>query len=290
MSGTITRKPETRYPKLEPLAKTVERVIDNIGKRTGRPEYVTGLEVLDVGIFGLHPSQLTTVAARPGVGKTSLVCQVGMNLARAGKSVAFLSLEMTKETILERIFAIEYGVPGMDLIMGNVSDSTARKFANFRREAETLPLKIIDDYCHTENELYTLFDHLNFRPEILILDHIQHIRAIDRKSNWECLTEYLRYLKEIAMKHKIAVVCLSQINRSGEDAPTLANLKGTGAIEEMSDHVLLMHSLKEPLGNGSNFKIQVAKNRFGPVGTFELYFNGSIYKFFNNKYESEIAA
>lgn len=290
MSSNSARKPEDRIPIVEPLAEIVTRVMDNIGKRTGKPEFETGLEVVDRGIFGYHKSQLTVLAARPGVGKTSFACQNAYNLAKAGNKVAFLSLEMTKETIVERIFCSEYNVNGFDLIMGKTTPSILAKLSKFAKEVEKLPFKIIDDYCHTENELYTLIEHLGFRPDIIFLDHIQHIRALDKKSNWECLTEYLRYMKEIAMKYQIAVVVLSQINRQGEEAPTLANLKGTGAIEEMSDHVLLFHQLKEPTPTRSNFKIQIAKNRFGPVGTFELYFSGESYRFFNTQYEAVVAA
>lgn len=290
MHSSFTRKPENRVPVVEPLAETISRVIDNIGKRTGKPEFETGTRVIDDGIFGYHKSQLTVLAARPGVGKTSFACQNAYSLAKSGRNVAFLSLEMTKETILERIFCSEYGVNGFDLIMGKITPEISEKLGKFAAEISKVPLKIIDDYCHTENELYTLMEHLNFRPEIMFLDHIQHIRGMERKSQYETLTEYLRYLKEIAMRYEIALVVLSQINRQGEEAPTLANLKGTGAIEEMSDHVLLFHQLKEPTEKGSNFKIQIAKNRFGPVGTFELYFSGEKFRFYNTQYEAVVAA
>ena len=69
MLDSSGRKPEKRYPKFEPLAETLERVIENIKSRTGKPDYETGLAVLDQGIFGLHKSQMTIVAARPGIGK-----------------------------------------------------------------------------------------------------------------------------------------------------------------------------------------------------------------------------
>jgi len=287
MSSDKQRKPEDRHPVFEPLAETVQRVIDNILSRDGKPEHETGIRVLDKGIFGLHASQLTVVAARPGIGKTSFVCQMALHLAKQKKKVAFLSLEMTKETILERIFCIEHEVNGFDLIMGKVNELTQKKLSKFMAETSDISLRIVDDYCHTENELYTLIEHLQFRPEIIILDHLQHIQSIGRRSAWETLTEYLRYLKEIAMRHKISVVCLSQINREGDEKPSMTNLKGTGGIEEMADHVLLMHQLKTPNDDGTNFQISVAKNRFGPVGVFNLYFDATRCKFFDD-YPREI--
>lgn len=281
MSEYITRKPEKRLPKFEPLGDTVIRVIDNIGKRNGKPEFETGLEAIDIGLNGLHRSQMTIISARPGVGKTSLACQIAYKLASESVKVAFVSLEMTKESIIERIFCNQFLVNGFDLLIGKVTPQITSKLSLFAARAAELPLYIIDDYCFKENELFTLFEHLEFKPDVLILDHIQHIRAIERKSNWECLTEYLRYLKELSMRNKIATVVLSQINRQGEDRPTLANLKGTGAIEEMADHVLMLHQLKDLKPKGTNFEINIAKNRFGPVGIFDATYRAEYCKFLN---------
>jgi len=283
--GEFTKK----YPKFEPLGNTLERVIENITSRTGKPEYESGLEVLDKGIFGFHNSQMTVIAARPGVGKTSLICQVSAYMARQNKKVALISLEMTRETILERMFCVEQGVNGFDLIMGRMDGVIERKLSKFCADIGRTALRVVDDYCYTENELYTLIEYLEFRPEVLIIDHIQHIRSEGKRTQWETLTQYLSFLKEIAMKYKIAVIVISQINRMGEFAPTLANLKGTGAIEEMADHVLLMHQLETNEVDGNNFKIQIAKNRYGPCGTFNLYFDRERYRFFNSYRESKIA-
>lgn len=282
MSESSPRQPESRYPVFEPLAETTERVIETILTRTGKPELETGIRVLDKGLFGLHKSQMTVIAARPGIGKTSFVCQLAMNLAKRKYKVAFLSLEMTKENILERIFCIENDVNGFDLLKGIISDHTKQKLSNFLKEVSPLSLRIIDDYCHRENELYTLIEHLKFRPEIIIFDHIQHIQTQGKMAKWEALTEYLRYLKQVAMQFQIAVVVLSQINREGDEKPSTTNLKGTGAIEEMADHVLLLHMLKEPNADSTNFQVNISKNRFGPTGTFDLYFDAPRFRFYDD--------
>jgi len=281
MSESTQRKPEERYPQFEPLPETVSRVVDIIGKRTGKPEITTGFRVIDEGIWGLHRGKLLTIAARPGQGKTSFACQVAYNVAKAGYKTAFLSLEMTRESILERMFCAEYGVKAWDLLTGEVSEVVKQKLTEFMKSSHTLSLQIIDDYCFTENELFTLFEHLEFKPDVVFLDHIQHIRSSSRKSNYECLTEYFRYMKELSMKHDMAVVVLSQINRSGEENPTLANLKGTGGIEEMSDYVFLMNPHKdlEIDSFGKNYSILIAKNRFGAVKRCDMYFNVEQTKF-----------
>ena len=283
-----TRQPEPRYPEFEPLAATVERVFDAIHHRTGTPEFPTGLRLLDSG-FGLAKQNLVTIAARPGNGKTSLACQTAYQLAQREHRVAYFSLEMTKESVIERMFCNRFDVSGFDLLMGAVSPAVQDAADRFKAEVTHLPLRIIDDYCFTERQLYTLIEHLEFRPDVVIVDHLQHIRATERTSAYETYTEYLRYLKELARRHKFLCIILSQINRQGQDTPSLATLKGTGAIEEMSDLVYLLNGDPDLALDavGQNFNVHVAKNRFGPTGMLRAYFRPSTYRFFDAVHDAK---
>lgn len=291
------RKIVPHLPKLEKVSDVVGRIIVEVGNRRGEPEFKTGLEVVDKGLFGLHRKQLTILAARTGNGKTSLACNVAFNLADAGKKVAIVSLEMAREQIVSKIFCSENNVNSFKLLIGRVSQEEKRRLEAFQKLVEELPLRIIDDYCFTQDELYTLIDHLEFKPDVLIIDHLQHIRAITsgRTSERENLAEYLRFLKETAMRHNIAVMCLSQINREGDEKPTLKHLKGTGALEEMADHVMLLSLVRKtnPFEENTQEKIEaiveIAKNRFGPIGYFNLMFDAPIGKFFNvDKYHAPL--
>ena len=293
MSGSERRKPVEHLPKHEALGKTIERVIENIGKRGTEPELKTGLEVLDRGTFGLHKSQLTVLAARPGQGKTSGACQIAFNLADSGKNVAFVSLELTRETLVEKLFCITNRVNSRKLMMNQLTDDDKYRLDTFAKVAKNLPIKIIDDYCFTENELFTLIEHLGMHPDVLILDHIQHIRTEDARYERETLNNYLRYLKEIAMKFNMAVLVLSQINRQGDEKPTLANLKGTGAIEEIADAVIILHQKKDRQvfidGNENLIEcvMDIAKNRFGPVGYFDVLFEAHTGRFLEPSFRTE---
>lgn len=280
MQGDNKRKIESRIPSVESLQKTAEQVIDNIGKRNGKPEFETGLEVIDVGLNGLHRTQLTILGARPGVGKTALAGQIAIHLAKQGIRVAFISLEMTKQTVLERIFCNEFKINSYDLNQESLPKYITDKFIPFIELMSKLPLQIIDDYAFTVDELYTLIEHLNFKFDVLILDHLQHISSQKGVGRWDTLTEYLRYVKEISLRFNFASLILSQINRDGTDRPTMANLKGTGAIEEMADHILLMHPIEH---ESHNLEIGIAKNRFGRMGKFDLYFQSEFCKFINYK-------
>ena len=276
------------FPKYEPLADTVQRIIDDLGERRKGPELKTGLEVVDKGLYGLHKGHLTILAARAGNGKTSMACNMAFELVNAGKKVAFVSLEMSREQILSKIFCAHHGIDMFRFSLGVVTEIEKAKLQSFKKLCEEIPLRVIDDYCFTQDELYTLIEYLEFRPEVLILDHLQHIRAIDnsRRSERENLTEYLRFLKEIAMRHKIAVLCLSQINREGDESPSLKTLKGTGAAEEMADSVLLLYLKQKDDAVMDHSKIieaecRIAKHRFGPVGKFNLLFEANTGNFKN---------
>ena len=290
MSIESGRKISRRVPTIEPMETVCERVIENVDKRTGKPEIETGIDILDGACMGLHPSHLTTIAARPGQGKTTLACQIALKLAERDVETTFVSLEMTKESLVEKMFACYAKIPLAELTRGN-SELMMKDFPNFMRLVSGVgKMTIIDDYAHTEDELYTLIEHLNFKPTVLILDHLQQVRYSDgdgRRSSWEVLTQYLSYLKCVAMRYKICVICLSQINRGGEEHPTLANLKGTGGIEELSDQVLLCFKKKEEDTLGSNYTIDLAKNRFGTVGVFDLYHRLGEARFYNCRTDYE---
>ena len=218
-----------------------------------------------------------------------MACNMAYHLADAGKKVAFVSLEMAREQIVSKIFCAENKVNSFRLLIGRVNQEEKDKLKSFQNLVENMPLRVIDDYCFTQDELYTLIDHMGFRPDVLFIDHLQHIRAITggRTSERENLSEYLRFLKETAMRHKIAVVCLSQINRDGDEQPTLKTLKGTGSIEEMADHVMLISlnrkssPFEEVIEDRVEATVEIAKNRFGPTGYFNMIFDAPIGKFHN---------
>lgn len=279
------------HPKYEPIAETLRRVAQQAESRTGEPELKTGLEIIDKGIHGLQRSALTIIAARPGNGKSSLVCQIAFNLADNGKEVALVSLEMTRESVVSKIFCNQNKIDSFDFMHKKHSLSTADRLESFIKIVELMPLRIIDDYCYTADELYTLIEHLEYRPDVLILDHLNHIRIgnMGRMSEREVLSEYLKYLKEIAKKYNIAVVCVCQINREGDDKPTIKTIKGTGAADELADHVFLLHVERQHQelmsgnldGNLENATIDLAKSRFGITGFRKVLFDGKHGRFLN---------
>ncbi len=283
MSAEPMQRPSNRRPSLEPLEITFDRVLRNISERTGYPKTPTGIDALDSGCMGLHECHLTTIAARPGQGKSTLVCQIALELAKQKKKVCYLSLEMSKETVAE-IMMSSYTKISRNSLMKGETEMLMREFPGFVEAVHGGDMHIIDDYGHTEQELFTLIEHLQYKPEFLIIDHLQQVRRNEKRqiNTWEILTDYLCYLKTIAMRYKVCVICLSQINRSGEDKPSIANLKGTGGIEEISDEVLLCYKQFPKEGEKENYVIDLAKNRFGIVGKYNLFARLDQARFYNS--------
>lgn len=281
MYGSNGSKPKKFLPKFEELKDTLENVFNSIAKRTGKPETPVGLAPVDEGTFGIQKGHLITVSARPAIGKTSWACQIALQAARRGKSTCIISLEMTRELLVERLFCISEHINGFDLLTGKIDTIIQSKFVAFRKELETLPLLIVDDYGYTVEELYNLVEgELEFKPDIFILDHLQHIRT-DRQKDREAIDNYLIYLKQLAKRFGQTIIVLSQINREGAEKPTLGNMKSSGKIEEISDAVFIISRKKTDHEACNNINVELAKNRYGPVGDFQMYFHGPFMKFFN---------
>lgn len=282
MLTTSERKPETSLPKYEPLEETAQRVLDGIGTRTGEPEIKSGIYPIDFYAQGLHRSHLCIIAARPSVGKTSLATQIMWEVSKKFKT-AFVSLEMTKEAVLERTLIQSQEINGVELQIGKNKDIFMDKFSRWFTELGERRdnLKIFDSYCYTENQLYTLTEHLEYFPEILILDHLQCIRSDARHGMFEAIKSYLAYLNAISKEHNICSIVLSQINREGNTSPSLATLKGSGAIEEYADEVFILDRDVDEISNPEpKVDFMIAKNRYGRAGLVHpMYFRGEHTKF-----------
>ena len=288
-----------RVPKLELLDEIVYRFVENLDARTGTPEFPTGIQVIDEGTYGLHRSHLMVIAGRPGEGKTSLCLQMAYNLAKIGKRVAYFSLEMTKEQMIERLFCNLEGVSSVESRMHREESEPEdrwkikkseliRKAQNFgaKLKNQKVPLHLIDDWGRKESEFFHLFNKLKYNPEVIFFDHIQQINPEKGVSKYEALDSYLRYLKELAMEQKIALVVVSQINRQGENTPTIGNLKGCGSIEELADAALLCYQDEEEAkkeNSQGNFVIDIAKNRFCVTGERFVWFDKPYFRFLDYK-------
>ncbi|KNF08532.1 replicative DNA helicase [Gottschalkia purinilytica] len=273
-------------------------VLEKRSENKDDKSYHTGITKLDTATAGLHEEELTTIAARPGVGKTAIAMQIGLNIANNKRKVMFTSLEMSDIQLCQRIIAAYSKLDGNDLRRGNLNEdgwkktiSVAQRFCwdNF----------ILDKTSKNTQHIRTKIR--KYKPDLVIIDYLQLLKSVGKYSNREQeVSSITRDLKLMTLEFKIPIIMLSQLNRNAEgNRPTLADLRESGAIEQDSDNIIFIHKLNnreiseliekeiytreliEEMNKRKNTltDIILEKQRNGPTGTFGMAYIPSFMKF-----------
>jgi len=258
-------------------ANTVSFISDEIGDTLDSMSLPsralpTPWAVLTKAIGGFRSGSLYTIGARPGKGKTSIGLQCAMVLSREG-AVAFSSLEMRRQELHKRIISIGASIP-MDSTMNNrLSDLEWERVA--RLSAEIKPNIAIDDRAEVSVHDIRAFARSVHRVMPLsgvVVDYLQLMSSRDNRPRHEIVAEMSRQLKILARDLDVPVIALSQLNRNseqrGDKRPSLSDLRESGAIEQDSDVVILLHQEDDTL------ILDVAKNRQGPPSLVRLKWQG----------------
>ena len=255
------------------IGDIVPSVIKALLERKDYPEMPTTLPALDKVIWGLHPAELLIIGGRPGSGKSALALQIAYKMS-AFKNVAFLSLEMTKEQMVERILCNEYSLTSEDLRNGYCMEKIKRDGDMWINGLKPNKFLMVDDIGRTPESIENYIESLSPMPDVIFIDHLQHI-TVKRGNKLEALDDYVRFLKHFALRHKISIVLCSQLNRAAEDRdrPRLHHLKGCGSTEEVSDVVILLWNQEEKT------TLLIEKQRNGPVGGVDVTFNKIFFRF-----------
>lgn len=249
----------------------------------------SGFPALDNLLSGFHPSDLVILAARPSMGKTSLVLDIARNAAvRHNVPVGIFSLEMSSEQLIDRMLAAESFVNSWKLRTGQVRDE--EDFGRIRDALETLskaPIFIDDKPGNNILAMRAVARRLKRERGIglIIVDYLQlmsptNTRATD--SLVQQVTEISRSLKGLARELEVPVIALSQLSRAVEQRggrPRLSDLRDSGSIEQDADVVMFIHR-EDMTGTRSEEKertniaeILVEKHRNGPTGSVEIFFD-----------------
>lgn len=248
------------------------------------PATPTGLTDLDQQLVGgLRPGTLTTVAARPGCGKTVIGLQVALSVARTGAQAGFTSLEMTRQDLMLRavsaLSSVDYGrlqrSPGEPL--------TGSEWTHIRKAAETIRDSGLTIAARTTSTVAAIRADIRHTIRtkgscaVWIVDYLQLVSPADRKTPREQqVAAMTRSLKTTALETGVPIVILAQLNRDSEKGggrpPVLTDLRESGAIEQDSDNVILLHRTEDA---PDEIGIRVAKNRRGPQGDFTMKFEGA---------------
>ncbi len=245
----------------------------------------TGWRDLDNMTAGLQRSDLIILAARPAMGKTTLVTNLAYNVATVAKQpVLFFSLEMSKEQLVDRMLADASGVDAWNIRTGNLSDEDFSKLSEAMGEMAEAPIYIDDTPGLSVLEMRTKARRAAHEQPLglIIVDYLQLMQASGRSdgNRVQEVSEISRGLKLIAREMNVPVIALSQLSRSVESRspqiPQLADLRESGSIEQDADIVMFIYreAYYNPETERENITdLIIAKHRNGPTGRVELYFH-----------------
>ncbi len=256
------------------------------------PGYSTGLRDLDRKINGLNKSDLIIIAARPGMGKTSLALNLLSAVAKTTrKTVVFFSLEMSREQLATRLLSNESYVDSNKLITGRLDTEDWEKIGVAAAALAQTDIRVSDNPTVTVTEMNALCRRLGDNLGLIVVDYLQLMTKADKESKGgenrvTVVAEISRALKIMAKDLNVPVVCLSQLSRAAESRtdkrPMLSDLRESGAIEQDADQVLLLYrdDYYNPETADKNIcECNVAKNRHGEPGVVKLQWMPQFFTF-----------
>ncbi len=270
-----------------PIKEVVLNALDKIEKASRAKGNVTGIPTgfidLDYKLSGLQPSDLVLVAARPSMGKTAFVLNIAQHVAfRQNKCVAIFSLEMSKEQLVNRLFALEAHVDAQLIRSGNLKDTDWEKLIEGAGIIGKSDLIIDDTSGISVSELRSKCRKYKMERglDLIIIDYLQLMSGSTGRRNesrQQEISEISRALKGIARELDVPVIALSQLSRAVEQRPNkrpmLSDLRESGAIEQDADVVMFIYrdDYYNPDTKDKNIaEIIIGKQRNGPIGTVRL--------------------
>ena len=270
-----------------PVSMVLEDVMAHLAELTASggktlPGLSTGLSAVDAKINGLNKSDLLLLAARPGMGKTSMALNVALSAAReSGKTVAIFSLEMSKEQLVTRLIASEGLVENTRLVTGNLRESDWQRIAEAASSLSRMDIRIDDNPLLTVADMNAKCRRLD-NLGLVVIDYLQLMTSAGGKgysgeNRQQAVSDISRMLKIMAKELQVPVLCLSQLSRANEKRddkrPMLSDLRESGAIEQDADIVLFLYRddyYNEDSEKHNIAECIVAKNRHGETGKVEL--------------------
>jgi replicative DNA helicase len=265
--------------------------IDELYRREA--EYIgvpTGFIDLDKMLGGLQRSDLLIIAARPGVGKTSLALAIGENAAlKHGARTAMFSLEMSGEQLVGRLISSRTGINSQKLRTGQLTDDDWERFVKATGTLSDAPIYIDDTPGLSVSEMRTKARRLHAEQglDLVMVDYLQLMRSDSRSENRvQEISQISRSLKEMARELSLPLIALSQLSRAVEQRndkrPILSDLRESGALEQDADVVMFIYR-DEMYNEETTFRniadVIIAKHRNGPTGSVQLFFQSDLAKF-----------
>jgi len=289
-----------RGDSLEHIGVVLHKVFDRLNELSQSdsaiPGLSTGLRDLDMRINGLNKSDLLLLAARPAMGKTAFALNICMNVAKKyNKTVAFFSLEMSREQLAMRLMSMESFVDGKKLATGKLEEDEWTKLCMASAALSQTDIRVDDNPSITVAEMNAKCRRLD-NLGLVIIDYLQLMTGSGYGRNSEnrvtVVGEISRALKIMAKELNVPVICLSQLSRAVESRtdkrPILSDLRESGAIEQDADSVMFLYRdeyYNENTEEKGVAECIVAKNRHGETGAVKLQWIGQYQTFADREWK-----
>ncbi|MCB1529379.1 MAG: replicative DNA helicase [Alphaproteobacteria bacterium] len=297
------------------LGSTIDSIASAVKRKDSLQGVTTGFKDLDMLTAGLQKEDLYILAGRPSMGKTALALNIAYNAAldfykqpeEDRDHVLFFSLEMGTNQLMTRILAMATGINSHFLKTGRLNDQQFTTFVRQSGELHGLPFLTDDTPALSIMALRSRIRRAMRKNKIglVVIDYLQLVRGTTRQSEANRVhevSEITRMLKAIAKEFKVPVLALSQLSRAVENRenkrPLLSDLRDSGSIEQDADVVMFIYREEYYLERDKPTDINkqslwmqkmdhakgkatviMAKQRTGPIGDVDLYFDGNLTKF-----------
>jgi len=256
---------------------------DELRARTGRASVLTGLWEIDNTIGGLFPGEMTILAARPMLGKTSLAFQIARHCGSRNRLTYFGTMEMGAAELACRTLIGMAGVTSQKARTGDLTDVEMTRIVDASNEFAKATILIDERPSLGTQEIRRACRKLMKQGlSLACVDYLGLLRPDDRKAPREQqVAQQARDLKQLARELKVPVLVLCQLNRQAdpEEEPELRHLRESGAIEQHADNVWFLWQHSPTVDEPWNAEFGVAKQRNGETGTFHLQWIGQETRF-----------
>jgi len=276
---------------MEIVKASIQKIEELYKRKAEITGLASGFTELDKLTSGLHPGELTIIAARPSMGKTAFSLNIAQHIAlRQKKVVAYFSLEMGKESMMMRMLSAESKVSMGEIRNGRIQDSAWPKLINAASALSEASIFIDDTPGISPFEIRSRARRLKAEHglDVIVIDYLQLMSLKQKTDSREReVAEISKALKTISKELQVPVLALAQLNRGVEGRadrrPMLSDLRESGSIEQDADVIMMLYRDdyydKEDPDKQGHAEVIIGKQRNGATGTVKLRFDAKYNRF-----------
>ncbi len=273
----------------QPISRTLEISFDRLDELVKNPGELrgisTGFKSIDRYLSGLQEGNMLILAARPSVGKTSLMLNIAQYAAVVKKvPIGIFSLETSSEQLANRLLSAQADVDGWRITTGQLEGDDFKRIGEAMGQLAESPIYIDDTPGQGVMSIRTKARrlHMEYGVKVFMVDYLQLSHARNLESRVQEVSEISMALKSLARELNVPILVLSQLSRAieqrGDHRPQLSDLRDSGSIEQDADVVMFLY--RPDSEERENLKLLIAKHRNGPTGEVDLYFKSEQTRFF----------